>query len=224
MSAMTGYAERIETEAITFKNTVSVDGKSTFRGNVNIAGNTFSNAILKYVYMTGTNVTPVDTNNIIGCVVWTNSAGASPSGGGGTNHRFKVTLSADQSVSATMYTKLLMSNVVYNVGGGWSVTNTRYTPPENGVYIFNAKLATVPDTELAVLPIIYTNGVEAVRGLSYQGYDQTPSLYQRGNGGLSVMLNLKTNDYVEIYAALQSESTIVSNQNLCWFEGTIISR
>ncbi|MGI9556110.1 MAG: C1q-like domain-containing protein [Cyanophyceae cyanobacterium] len=120
---------------------------------------------------------------------------------------FNVSLSADQSISSGVFTKVAFDNVKFDTNSYWDATNYRYTPQVAGYYQFNATIRNRANGNLSnSIGSFFKNGSEYNRLSGSQiatlGQIHGPS------GGMVVYLNGST-DYVEVYG---QNSTSTNNR------------
>ena len=127
---------------------------------------------------------------------------------------FSANLNANQSISATTYTKIAFNAELFDTANAFdSTTNYRFTPQVAGYYQLNAGSA-VNGTITGLYILIYKNGSNIAR--TFTG----TSAY--ANISNLVYLN-GSSDYVEVYLyAYGSPSTINGNTTETFFSGSLV--
>jgi len=131
-------------------------------------------------------------------------------GGVGGTESFYVskTGSADQTLTNQTYTKITFDSEGVDVGNNFA--SDKYTVPSAGKYFFEAQVKGQSSTDSKIqifVTAIYKNGTMVVRNHNEltAGYEKMISK------NLSVILDLATNDYIEVYCYLgQAGSTTLS--------------
>ena len=163
----------------------------------------------------GTDVTLGDSGDTItipsGATI-TNSGTAT--GFGGTNTpAFQVNLSADQTISDNVNTKIQFDREVFDTDNAFdSTTNYRFTVPsgQDGKYfIYLNALCTAASTSDAdqIFASISVNGTTRAEmcGADFRGNPGT-----KATVNATLTLNLSASDYVEAFARINSQTTAVS--------------
>lgn len=144
-------------------------------------------------------------------------SGSGGSSGSGISNMFYVTTTANQSISATVNTKLVWSNQLS--GAYFDTTNSKFVAPLTGLYLFGVHV-TRTDTALEYDTLqlnAYVNN-NLVRRFAH-GYSQADQL---GNSSASFVFSLSLNseDYVEIYGLDQTYGdTFLAGSTNCWWYG-----
>jgi hypothetical protein len=100
------------------------------------------------------------------------------------------------------------------------VTNKgRFTAPVAGFYFFTAQASNTAATSTLIQSFLYKNGSVVKDG---QGLDSALNGGESG-GGVSGLLQLAANDYVEHYFVGSSGSTMAVGASKCYFDGFLIS-
>lgn len=91
---------------------------------------------------------------------------------------FKVTLTSNQSVTASTWTKILFDTVSFDVGSYWNTTNKNYVPLVAGTYLFCTSV-----TINATFTLANDNYVMSIskNGLANAGGGQTRALTHAGS-------------------------------------------
>lgn len=114
-----------------------------------------------------------------------------------------------------VFTKLAMTSVVTNSGSHYDgVTNSRFTAPIAGLYMF---YATITQSTAVGGPEFkfYKNGAAIAQGaITY-----TTAYITSGN---TVILSLAANDYVEIWVQNNNATTVTIDRTRCSFGGRLI--
>lgn len=133
-----------------------------------------------------------------------------------TKTAFKATLSANQTVSSTIVTKVNCNTENYDTGGLYdNATNFRYTPTVAGKYTFTAYLsATTNIANGFCTAYIYKNGVAEARQFAF--YNSVATIFAVVTADLD--MNGST-DYVEFYGQV-SGVTFVGSE--CKFSGHLV--
>lgn len=131
-----------------------------------------------------------------------------------------ATLNVAQSVpvDATPH-KMTLDTAQINASGAVVLATSRYVAPAPGVYQVVCNPQFDNDTGVAatmeVLTSLYKNGVIATEGIG--GFDGTPSpTGGRWNGGFTGLIQLATNDFVEVWATLQDGTNTGSVDLTTW--------
>jgi hypothetical protein len=118
-----------------------------------------------------------------------------------------ATLNVAQSVpvDATPH-KMTLDTVQINASGAVVLATSRYVAPAPGVYQVVCNPQFDNDTGVAatmeVITSLYKNGSIATEGIG--GFDGTPSpTGGRWNGGFTGLIQLATNDFIEVWVTLQ---------------------
>ena len=154
--------------------------------------------------------------------VTVNMSSATQTGVGGVNTpAFSAYMSADQdSIASATWTKVNMNTEFFDSDGKYDVGNYRFTPTIAGKYMFGASLYynsgnTMTTTEIG----FYKNGTKIL----YASNDVDNDNKQQLTG----VIDLDTDDYVELYAyaSVASAGTFNVNQdgttsnNRCYWYG-----
>jgi hypothetical protein len=124
----------------------------------------------------------------------------------GTGPAFRVRLSANQTVTNTVVTKVQLDTEIFDTANCFdSTTNYRFTPNVAGYYQFNVTLGGSSNLALTYSwAQLYKNGVSD--SISIYG----PYLGTASYGALCSLIYLNgTTDYVELYATLSGSGTLV---------------
>jgi len=127
---------------------------------------------------------------------------------------FSANLNANQSISATTFTKIAFNAELFDTANAFdSTTNYRFTPQVAGYYQLNAG-STVNGTITGLYILIYKNGSNIAR--TFTG----TSAY----ANISNLIYLNgSSDYVEVYLyAYGSPSTINGNTTETFFSGSLV--
>lgn len=134
---------------------------------------------------------------------------------------FKVTLTSNQSVTASTWTKILFDTVSFDVGSYWNTTSKNYVPLIAGTYMFCTSV-----TANATFTLALDNNVSSIskNGLANAGGGQTraitlPTSVPTIVGGDSltsgcalVPMNGST-DTIEVDVIIAGSSTVVSGSS-----------
>ena len=130
---------------------------------------------------------------------------------------FSATLSADQSISSGVDTKVLFNTEVYDKTGEFN--SARFTATKAGIYHFDASLKFTATSFTAGTCSIYKNGVSAkVGGL----FSTTGSVTSNTTLTLSADLSLAIGDYVEVYGAITATTPVFTNSTGTFFTGHFV--
>ena len=127
---------------------------------------------------------------------------------------FSAYLSADQSVSSGVVTKIQFNTEEFDTNSNYdSVTNYRFTPTVAGYYQINASLRTEGTSLTLAAFYIYKNGSSIFIPALDSAHNSTTHI----SGGTVVYCN-GTSDYIEIYGRIDGTSPKFGNDN-CRFSG-----
>lgn len=77
---------------------------------------------------------------------------------------FKVTLTANQSVTSATWTKIAFDGVTFDSGSYWSTSNKNYLPLVSGTYLFCATLSGIATYTLAATNLIVSISKNGLTG------------------------------------------------------------
>ena len=118
---------------------------------------------------------------------------------------FSVYLSADQSISATTFTKVLLDTEVFDADNSFDLANSRFLPSVAGYYCFNGFISASNGANVSrQITSFYKNGSEYTR--SADTTQSSSSYATRAGGSVLIYLNGST-DYVELYGWQSGSST-----------------
>ena len=126
----------------------------------------------------------------------------------GTGPAFSAYLSADQTVTTSVATKVAFNTEVFDTASAYdNATNYRFTPLVSGYYQVNSTVSTTGTTTQSVyINSIYKNGVVYRNGV------QTAITFSAtGTNGFSVsdlIFMNGTTDYLEIYCRIDGTGTM----------------
>lgn len=134
---------------------------------------------------------------------------------------FKVTLTANQSVTASTWTKILFDTVSFDVGSYWNTTNKNYVPQIAGTYMFCTSV-----TANATFTLATDNNVSSIskNGLANAGGGQTRAVTMATSvptlvggdaltsGCVLVPMNGST-DTIEVDAIIAGSNTLVGGSS-----------
>jgi hypothetical protein len=126
----------------------------------------------------------------------------------GTGPAFRVYLTANQTVTSGVATKVTLNTETFDTASAFdSTTNYRFTPQVAGYYQFNVTLGAAGTGSLTYNWVqIYKNGTSDSIAI-YGPYAGTSSY-----GSLSSLVYLNgTTDYIELYANLAGTGTLTVN-------------
>ena len=139
------------------------------------------------------------------------------SGVAGTGPAFSAYLSADQSVSSGVVTKIQFDTEEFDTNNNFdNATNYRFTPTVAGYYQINASFRSEGSSLTTVLFYIYKNGSQ----IFIPGLDTAHSSTTHISGSTLVHCN-GTSDYIEIYGRVDGSGTKFGNNN-CRFSGFLV--
>jgi hypothetical protein len=110
------------------------------------------------------------------------------------DYKFRVYLTATQTVTSNTPTKVHFDTVDYDTGSNFDhTTNFRFIPPVSGFYFFTSTIEQDAGSGARNLVSLYKTGVEKSRGVN--------AVAQSALGSASVtdVLQLTTSDYVEAW-------------------------
>jgi hypothetical protein len=138
----------------------------------------------------------------------------------GTGPAFSAYASANQSISTTTFTKVILNVKNFDTANAFdSTTNYRFTPQVAGYYQINGSINCASSTSpTRVICCIYKNGTQ-----NTQGCDSIPST----GGGQSTVSYLVfmngTTDYLELFAYIAATvPSIYGTSNTTWFSGSLV--
>ena len=110
-------------------------------------------------------------------------------------YKFNVYRNSAWTMASATYGLVTFDTVTFDTGTNYSTSTGKFTPPINGFYQFSWNIAGQMTTGLAYVAAIYKNGGAVAYG---SGGIQGASTAGAYSGG-SVMLQLVTTDYIQIY-------------------------
>ena len=118
---------------------------------------------------------------------------------------FSVYLSADQSISASTFTKVLLDTKVFDADNSFDLANSKFLPSVAGYYCFNGFICNSNGANVSrQITSFFKNGSEYARSADIT---QTSTAYTTRSGG-SVLIYLNgSTDYVELYGYQTGSST-----------------
>ena len=130
---------------------------------------------------------------------------------------FAATMSANQSISSGVDTKVLFNTEVYDKTGEFD--SARFTATKAGIYHFDASIKISVTSSTGVLCGIYKNGApfRAETLICSSGTIQTNSTCS-----ISADVSLAIGDYIEIYGATTGITPSVLNQDGTFFDGHFV--
>lgn len=133
------------------------------------------------------------------------------SGVAGTGPAFSAVMTADQSVTANVTTKVVFSTEVFDTNNNYDpTTNYRFTPTVAGYYQINVALISNQNT-LAQL-MLYKNGSSI--GAAY------PQATNLGQASLSYLVSMNgSTDYLEVYAYQTTTGSFRDLDAYSYFQG-----
>jgi hypothetical protein len=123
-----------------------------------------------------------------------------------TGPAFSVYLSADQSISASTFTKVLLDTKVFDAENSFDLANSKFLPSVAGYYCFNGFISTSNGANVSrQITSFFKNGSEYTRSADLT---QTSTAFcSRAGGSVLIYLNGST-DYVELYGYQTGSSTV----------------
>lgn len=117
--------------------------------------------------------------------------------------RFNVYNDATQPLTNSVDTKINYNTETFDIGDGWDAVQQRYEPPYNGAYFFSAitQVDNIDDGSQVRL-FITVDGVNSARTFVY-----SPSDTADPSAIISLLVELTTNNYVEVYVYQNSAGT-----------------
>jgi len=137
---------------------------------------------------------------------------------------FKVILSADQSISASTYTKVEFDTEVFDTDSFFdSTTNHRFQPTIAGYYHFSGTLRMNTTTSGDVIAVVYKNGA-ADEGLL--GWSAAADTTLTATSGSTTLYLNGTTDYVELYGWCNGGSPSFDGVSpmSCCFQGHLVRK
>jgi len=134
---------------------------------------------------------------------------------------FSAYLSANQSISASTFTKAQFNTTEFNLGSAYdATTNYRFTPTVAGYYQVNLMIYASGTSTTSQNAYIYKNGV------SFKAAQTTAASQQITSVPAIVYLNGST-DYIEAYSYVSGGTGIViagttGNAPFCYFQAMLI--
>jgi hypothetical protein len=139
------------------------------------------------------------------------SLGGSATVGGSNTPNFKADLASNQSVSATTWTKLNLSQEIFDTNSNYDTSNYRFTPTTAGKYFFTGSAGN--NTSMNYLYVsVYKNGVQALQAqatTSSAGIINCSGILE-ANG---------SSDYFEFFVFPASSTTITADAHRTYFSG-----
>ena len=141
----------------------------------------------------------------------------------GNGPAFRAYLSANQTVSSAVVTKILINTKIFDTADCFSTSLSRFTPTVAGYYQINAVVGASAATSLTYNYIqIYKNGARDSIAI-YGPYASTSSY-----GQLATLIYLNgTTDYIELYAEIAGTGTlnaIGANTPVCSYISGFLAR
>jgi hypothetical protein len=135
----------------------------------------------------------------------------------------QATSASDFTVANVTTTKIPFDTAGIDTASGYDTTNKRWTPGVSGYYKFHATVhAAVSGLTGHVLVLFYKNGsAEKQQYTVFRGSEGN-----NGNSGVTAILQLDDDDYVEayMYHNLGSTRTVYSSSLYTYWEGHLISQ
>ena len=119
---------------------------------------------------------------------------------------FSAYMSANQSLSATTFTKMQCNTEEFDTASCYDTSLYRFTPNVAGYYQVNGNIETVG--AVGSLVSVYKNG-----SLSKRGVNITVGAYTYGSVVSTLMYLNGSTDYIELYAYAASSATLVGNSS-----------
>jgi hypothetical protein len=134
----------------------------------------------------------------------------------GNGPAFSAYMSANQSLSATTFTKMQCNTEEFDTASCYDVSLYRFTPNVSGYYQVNGNIETVG--AVGSLVSIYKNGSLAKRGANI-----TPGAYTYGSVVSTLIYLNGSTDYIELYAYAAGAATLVGNSSqVCFFQAALV--
>lgn len=144
--------------------------------------------------VSGTNTLTIGSTNT-STIDFSNPANVTLNAAMKNQHAFYANNAGGISVASGVDTKMIYGTEIFDLSSAYNTSNGRFTAPEAGYYYFNANWRAGTMTNFGRVDIsFYKNGSAngAIGGINQQN---TNDISAQG----STILNLSTNDYVEVY-------------------------
>jgi hypothetical protein len=129
---------------------------------------------------------------------------------------FSAYMSANQSLSATTFTKMQCNTEEFDTASCYDTSLYRFTPNVAGYYQVNGNIETVG--AVGSLVSVYKNG-----SLSKRGANITVGAYTYGSIVSTLMYLNGSSDYIELYAYAAGSATLVGNSSqVCFFQAALV--
>jgi hypothetical protein len=127
----------------------------------------------------------------------------------------QATMSATQSLSNAVWTKIAFNTVSVNTQSEYNTTLYRFTAKESGVYVVSTNLQFANHNQRTRGVWIYKNGT----GTIYRKLQDTESNEATSETYLclTITINLVAGDYLEIYGYQNRGGTLNVNNLYAWF-------
>lgn len=121
-----------------------------------------------------------------------------------TGPSFSVYMSATQTLTSGVNTKLNFDTIRYDTHSCYSTANKRGTPGVAGKYVVSAVYDFFASTGVTIAILkVFKNGSEVIRLQDLRGSPQ-------GAGGGTDTINITATDYIEIYAYLVATTATIN--------------
>lgn len=106
---------------------------------------------------------------------------------------------------------------LFDVGGNYNASQSRFTAPIGGTYSFSGMLRLNPSPNGWLYPMFYVNGVEYGNG-TIPGLTQlTSPNFGFGTANFHTLIKLNSGDYVDYYFGVGSAGTYLVDGQSVWY-------
>jgi len=130
---------------------------------------------------------------------------------------FSATMSAAQSITTGVYTKVQFNTEDFDTNSNYDTTNYRFTPTVAGYYQINLSIYATGTSLIQINLGFYKNG-SLVKGTAVFG----PNVSSVGGMTSSIIYCNGSTDYIEAYGLISGTSPIFQNGNFTFFNGSLV--
>jgi hypothetical protein len=166
--------------------------------------------------VSGTNTLTIGSTNT-STIDFSNPANVTLNAAMKNQHAFFAADSSGISVANAATTKMIYGTEIFDLSSAYNTSNGRFTAPEAGYYFFNANWRAGAMPNNGRVDITFFKNGSAAGAIGGNNQQNTNDISAQG----SIILNLSTNDYVEVYVNQNGGDTeTTSNSNNAGSGGT----
>jgi len=159
--------------------------------------------------VSGTNTLTIGSTNT-STIDFSNPANVTLNAAMKNQHAFFAADCSGISMSSGVSTKMIYGTEIFDLSSAYNTSNGRFTAPEAGYYYLNANFRAGSMTNDGRVDISFYKNGSAAGAVGGNNQQNTNDLSAQG----SIIFNLSTNDYVEVYGNQNgggTETTLNSN-------------